>query len=328
MFRPLESIAILALTFPMFAQQPAQTTTSVDTGDPNAAIRAQVTAQQQQTPPGTIRQPATPRAPGSTVAPRTTTGTARPDRQPVGRSARDRAAAAGNPDVLLEVPRLRVEQILLEVDNLEVHLALDARVANLVSLKAGVDASIGRVKLDIRGVEAEAYLEVRLDNVARILDRTLTTIDRNPQILERLLTTVDNTVGTVGGVANTALQPGGVVSQTVGTVGRTLENVTAPGGVLTQTVNTLGQTVQRTLDTTGNIVERTLDTTGNIVNDRTVGRLLDLPVVRQTTNTAGQVVRQVRDTTGAVIEYTLDSAGRVINSRVVTPAANTPQPRR
>src|SRR3954468_21528977 len=89
-------------------------------------------------------------------------------------------------------------------------------------------AGIDKVKLTIKGVRAEVLLKVRLDNVNSIIDRTLTTIDRNPQILERLLTTVDNTVGTVGGIANTALQP---------------------GGVLSQTVNTLGQTVQRTLDT-------------------------------------------------------------------------------
>ena len=63
-------------------------------------------------------------------------------------------------------------------------------------------------------------LKVRLDNVRQIIDRTLTTIDRNPEILERLLTTVDNTVGTVGDVANTTLQPGGVVDNTVGTVGQ------------------------------------------------------------------------------------------------------------
>ena len=316
--------ALLLAALPAIAQQPPtptppppeETTTTIERGDPNTAIRARVTAQQQQPPSGEIRRPAAPRPPGSAVTPRATTPRTR--RTPVGPSARDRAAAAGNPDVLLEVPNLSVEQILLEVDNLRAHLDLDARVANLVSLKAGVDVTIGRVKLDIRGVEAEAYLTVRLDNVARILDRTLTTIDRNPQILERLLTTVDRTVGTVGGVANTALQPGGVVSQTVGTVGRTLENVTAPGGVLTQTVNTLGQTVQRTLDTTGNIVERTLDTAGRVVNERTVGRLLDMQVISQATNAAGQIVRQVRDTSGAVIEYTLDSAGRIVGSRVVS----------
>jgi hypothetical protein len=36
---------------------------------------------------------------------------------------------------------------------------------------------------------------VRLDNVARVLDRTLTALDNNPQTVERLLTTVDRTVG-------------------------------------------------------------------------------------------------------------------------------------
>src|SRR5688572_21719982 len=157
---------------PAPAPQPQPTTTSVDREDQNTSIRARATAQQQQ-PAGQIRQPTPPRAPGSAAAQRTTTPGPRTARTPVGPSARDRAAAAGNPDVLLEVPNLRVEQILLEVDNLRVHLDLDARVANLVSLKAGVDATIGRVKLEIRGVEAEAYLEVRLDNVARILDRTL-----------------------------------------------------------------------------------------------------------------------------------------------------------
>ena len=57
-------------------------------------------------------------------------------------------------------------------------------------------------------------------------DRTLTTIDRNPEILEGLLSTVDNTVDTVGGVANTTLQPGGVVDNTVGTVGGIAGSVT------------------------------------------------------------------------------------------------------
>ena len=319
----------MALAASLSAQQPTttQTTTSVDREDQGTAIRGSATSESKQEParqPATdrIRTPQSPRAPGTAPARRATPTTARTPRQgrSSGATAKERAAAAGNPDVYLEVPDLRVDQILLEVDDLDVHLALDARVANLVSIKAGVDARIGMVRLDIRGVEAEAYLTVRLDNVARILNSTLTFVDNNPEVVERLMTTVDRTVGTVGGVANTALQPGGVVSQTVGTVGRTLENVTAPGGVLTQTVNTLGQTVQRTLDTTGNIVERTLDTTGKLVNERNVGRLLDMQVLKETTNAAGQAVRQVRDSSGAVIEYTLDSAGKIVNSRVVSAA--------
>jgi hypothetical protein len=288
------------MALPLLGQTPQQTTTSVDRGDENAAIRGRATSESKAENPGAPqepRAPASPRAPGTTPA-APAVRRERPATQPrsSGQTARQRAEAAGNPDVYLEVPNLRVDSILLDVENLDVHLALDARVANLVSLKAGVDAQIGQVKLEIRGVEAEAYLTVRLDNVARILDRTLTTVDNNPELLERLLTTVDRTVGTVGHVANTALQP---------------------GGVLSQTLNTLGQTVQRTLDATGNIVERTLDTTGKLVNEKTVGRLLDLPAVGQATRTAAGEVRRVRDTTGAIIEYTVDQAGKVVSSRVV-----------
>jgi YD repeat-containing protein len=302
MARALLSAFALVAVLPLAAQTPTQTTTSTERGDENVGIRAQATSPQPSTTPaGEIRTPREPRAPGSTpratATPRTPRATAAP--RSSGQTARQRAAAAGDPDVYLEVPNLSVDEILLEVDDLEVHLALDARVANLVSLKAGVDASIGNVKLEIRGVEAEAYLTVRLDNVAKILDRTLTTLDNNPQIVERLLSTVDKTVGTVG---------------------RTLDNVTAPGGLLTTTVNTLGQTVQRTLDVTGNIVERTLDTTGKLVGEKNVGRLLDLQVVNEVTNAAGQTVRQVRDTSGALIEYTLDKGGKIVNSRVLNAA--------
>ena len=219
---------------------------------------------------------------------------------------RRQEAATGDPDVLLDVPNLSVDEINLEVENLRAKVSLDARLANLLQLTAGADVGIDKVKLTIKGVRAEVLLKVRLDNVNSIIDRTLTTIDRNPQILERLLTTVDNTVGTVGGIANTALQP---------------------GGVLSQTVNTLGQTVQRTLDTTGNIVEKTLNTSGGVLNQRTIGSVLDtaatgLRVVGETTNGAGQTVRRLQDSSGGIVEVTLDTAGKIVNSRIVSGATN------
>lgn len=222
-----------------------------------------------------------------------------------------------NYDVILEVPNLSVDSIGVTVQDLRAHLSLAANVASLVSLDAGVDASIERVRLDITGVAAEAYLYVDLDNVTRIVNRVVSTLDRNPQILTQVLGTVNNAVGTVGRVGNTALAPNGPVNRAVGVVGQTLNNVTAPGGVLSQTVNTLGQTVQRTL-AGGSIVERTLDTAGNVVNSRTVTNLLTLPALRQTTNAAGQVVRQVRDQSGAVIELVLNRAGQVVGSRVLS----------
>jgi hypothetical protein len=237
-----------------------------------------------------------------------------------GQPAQQGQIGTPNYDVVLEIPELSVDSIGLTVQNLRAHLALNANAVNLVSIVAGADVGIDRVQLSITGVQAEAYVYVDLDNVTRIVARVLETLDKNAPLLNQLLTTVDTAVSTVGNVANTALQPGGVLSQTVGAVGQTLNNVTQPGGLLSQTVNTLGQTVQRTLDTTGNIVERTLNTTGGLVNERTVGSLLNLQGLRtlsQTTNAAGQVVRQVQDQTGAVLEYTLGAGNQITNARVV-----------
>ncbi|HYR07920.1 MAG TPA: hypothetical protein VEQ60_09135, partial [Longimicrobium sp.] len=229
-------------------------------------------------------------------------------------------------DVVLEVPELSVDSIGLTVADLRATLALDANAANLVTISAGADVSIQRVELEIVGVLAQAFVYVDLDNVARIVDRVITTLDNNPQILTQLLTTVDSAVGTVGGVANTLLQPGGVAENAVGAVGQTLNNVTQPGGLLTQTVNTLGQTVQVTLGTAGSLVERTLDTAGNLVNERTLGQITSLPLLRETTNAAGQTLRQVRHTSGAVIEYAVDQAGNVVSSRVLQAATGAVRP--
>jgi hypothetical protein len=216
-------------------------------------------------------------------------------RQEASTARRRQEASSGDPDVLLDVPNLSVDEITLEVENLRAKVSLDARLANLLALTAGADVGIDKVKLQIKGVKAEVLLKVRLDNVAAIIDRTLTTIDRNPEILTRLLESVDKTVGTVGGVANTALQP---------------------GGVLSQTINTLGQTVQRTVDTTGNIVEKTLDTTGKVVNSQTVGNVSGMKILSETFS-SGQTVRRVQDTTGAVLEVTLDAAGKIVSSKVL-----------
>jgi hypothetical protein len=206
------------------------------------------------------------------------------------------------PDVLLDVPNLSVDEITLDVQNLKANLSLDARVANLVTLKAGVDIGIEKVNLQIKGVQATALLIVRLDNVRAIIEKTLTTLENNPQLVDRLLQTVDNTVGTVGNVANTALQPGGIISQTL---------------------NTVGQTVQRTLDATGNIVEKTLDTSGKVVNSRTIGKLLDLPVVNETKNATGQTVKRLKDTSGAIVEVVLDKSNKILSSTIVSGAPST-----
>src|SRR5918999_6019750 len=91
-----------------------------------------------------------------------------------------------DPDVLLDVPVVKVDEINLNVDQLRARVSLQAEVLDLLRLNVGADVFIDHVGLEIKGVEAQALLKVRLDNVARILDRVLTTIDRNLQILEEI----------------------------------------------------------------------------------------------------------------------------------------------
>lgn len=289
---------LLTLSIIISSSVTAQDTKTTDRGDDNTNIRttsrSNIPKSQRKTPVESKYRP----------------------KNPVGGS--------DQPDVLLDIPNVSVDEITVEVDKLKANLSLDAKVANLVSLSAGVDLSVDKVMITIKGVQASALLIVRLDNVRAIIEKTLETLDRNPQIVDKLLSTVDNTVNTVGGVANTALQPGGVVSQTVGTVGQIANTALQPGGVISQTVNTLGQTVQRTVDATGNIVEKTLDTSGKVLSTNTLGKLVDLPNVSRTTNAAGQTVKRVRDTSGAIIELVLDSAGKVISQTIVQ-TQNTPR---
>jgi hypothetical protein len=104
-----------------------------------------------------------------------------------------------NRDVVLEIPELSVDSIGLTVQNVRAHVSLDANAMNLVQLTAGVDVGIKQVQLGITGVFAEAYLYVDLDNVARIVDRVVQTLDRNPQILIQVLRTVDAGVNALTG---------------------------------------------------------------------------------------------------------------------------------
>jgi pyruvate/2-oxoglutarate dehydrogenase complex dihydrolipoamide acyltransferase (E2) component len=97
-----------------------------------------------------------------------------------------------DPDVLIDVPVVKVDSLHLELDDLQAHVALQAKVLELVKLNVGVDVSLGKVSLDIKGVEAQAVLKVRLDHVTAIVDRVLTTVDRNPDLVESIGKTVED----------------------------------------------------------------------------------------------------------------------------------------
>jgi len=112
-----------------------------------------------------------------------------------------------NRDVILEIPELSVDSIGLTVQDVRAHVSLDANAMNFVQITAGVDVNIRKVQLGISGVLAEAYLYVDLDNVARIVDRVVKTLDRNPEILTQVLKTVDTTVNAATGQAGQRTSP-------------------------------------------------------------------------------------------------------------------------
>lgn len=127
------------------------------------------------------------------------------DDEPDAATALERRGGDDEPDVLLDVPELRVDEISLEVEDLRARVALQADVLQLLKLHVGVEAELGRVQLTIKGVEAQALLKVRLDNVARIIDRVLTTIDNNPDIVERVIEQVGEATEEIGAGASQAL---------------------------------------------------------------------------------------------------------------------------
>jgi hypothetical protein len=132
---------------------------------------------------------------------------------------------ADEPDVYVFVPEVHVGKLEIDVERLDAHLALQADVANLVKLVAGVHVGVDKVKIDLEDVTAECELKVRLENTYNILDRTLTTLDENPEIVQKLLETADSAVETTGQIGQQATKPGGALSELTSGVGDTLGNL-------------------------------------------------------------------------------------------------------
>jgi pyruvate/2-oxoglutarate dehydrogenase complex dihydrolipoamide acyltransferase (E2) component len=88
-----------------------------------------------------------------------------------------------SPDLDLDVPVLQIEGLELEVEDLQLQVSLQTQLADFVNISAGVNAHVGKLKLAMKGVEAQARLKVRLEGTLETLRRALETIDRNPQVL-------------------------------------------------------------------------------------------------------------------------------------------------
>lgn len=98
--------------------------------------------------------------------------------------ARAQAEAEDDADVVLDVPVLNVEELDLEVKDLRAHISARAELAGFLNIDVGVSAYVDEVKLNIKGVEAQVQLKVKLERILGSIDRALQAIDNNPQILD------------------------------------------------------------------------------------------------------------------------------------------------
>jgi hypothetical protein len=99
-------------------------------------------------------------------------------------------------DVTLDVPSLKVEELMLDVENLRHRTSMQAELADMVKVNVGVETVIDGAKLELRGVDAQMFLRAKLDNVRAILSETLDTIDNNPEILQDIARIAEETAGT------------------------------------------------------------------------------------------------------------------------------------
>ncbi|THW15013.1 hypothetical protein D6D23_09146 [Aureobasidium pullulans] len=146
-------------------------------------------------------------------------------------SSRSSAATSdAAPDVYLNVPELHVGRIELTVDKLSADLNLNAKVANLVQLNAGVQVSVEKVNITIAEVDAEVELVIRLGHLVDIVGRVFDSLDLNPL----LINTISNVTSLVGDV----------VGDVVGAVDGLLGSITQGGKTLNFVVDNLGNIVQ------------------------------------------------------------------------------------
>lgn len=144
--------------------------------------------------------PITGTASASESASATASATASGTRTPT-TSAPSAARTSTPPDVLLQVPELHVGRIEIVVEKLKADLNLNAKVAGLVQINAGVAVSVEKVNITIADVDVNLELVVRLGNLVEIVERVFDSLDLNPLLLS-LIGNVTNLVGEVIGAVD------------------------------------------------------------------------------------------------------------------------------
>lgn len=189
-------------------------------------------------------------------------------------------ASSAPPDVWLNVPNLSVGRIELDVDDLRADINLNAQVASLVTLNAGVAVSIQQVNLTISDVQAELELIVRLGHLVDIVNRVFESLDLNPLLISAInnvTSLLEPIVGVIDGLLGSITQGGTTLNFVIDNLGNIVQEVggtsTIVGNYLTNMTDTgatknLGSgLVQKTFSYTplNALVDIVFNTAGQVV---------------------------------------------------------------
>lgn len=204
-----------------------------------------------------------------------------------------------DPDVVLDVPVLNIDELDLEVENLRAHVSLRAELADLVKINVGIDVYLDKVKLEIKGVEAQALLKIRLESVLKTLDRALDAVDRNPQILGEYARSTDQSARDTNQAARDA-------DQGARQPARLAE--AAPGRIDAVTEGDGGR-----LGASGDVTDTVFRESNGVEGEEANSNLADLQIEEEYVDERGRIVGRARDESGNVVEEVLDEEGGVLD---------------
>lgn len=230
-------------------------------------------------------------------------------------------SSSGNnsiPDVYLNVPNLSVSKIELDVDDLQANINLQAKVAGLVTLNAGVAVSIEKVNITIADVEAELELIVRLGNLVDIVKRVFESLDLNPLLITALndvTSLVDTVVGEVEGLLGSITQGGNVLSFLVDNLGNIVQQVTTAAGDVTNSI--VGDYLTN-MTFTGQLLDL-----GNGLTQKTYSYSPLNALVNIVFNSLGQIVQATVAKSGSSSSSSTTTAGSSATATISSAATST-----
>lgn len=192
------------------------------------------------------------------------------------------------PDVYLNVPELHVGRIELGVEELQADINLNARVAGLVQINAGVQVAVQKINITIADVDVNLELIVRLGNLVEIVERVFDSLDLNPLLIglvNNVTNLVGDVIGAVDGLLGSITQGGTTLNFLIDNLGNIVQEVV---GGATGAVSTIVGNYKQNMTQVGDDKQISQGLIQKTFSYEPLNALVDIVF-----NTAGQVVQAV-----------------------------------